>query len=821
MSRIFKNITALLICLIAGKAYSQCGDYSGNLNDLPVCGSYGDANGVSNWKWEITDVNDPDYCKMWYARTSNTSNKTAMGSPFVNATTQSLDAISKDKDFTKAKGWELLRREFGCDKVVAYPYFILYNKYNGMMRIFVYQPESQTSYSGIMLQMEPTTFSYPATTAFGDIPSAATDKFLANPNTYGKMVVAVGEPGGSSRWTMAEYNMAFDPNIQNAVYNGSRLSIKIFGIIVSEIKSKITGTSITSNQPISNFSYKPASSPTTSDNLSYEFKTAGERFTSFSKNISGFRSSLNKAATDVSNALNGAAASSGLGKIRNFAEKIKSISSTDGALGQSMDQFSKGLKGFGGALNLVGSVIGMFESGGGGPSAAPTYTSYNLELTGTLTSKIIINTLILAIPGTNQPDNNNATYYRCPLGILNLKTTPVLEKVAYNRYCGISYGFDGREYENRKSYISYRVKNNLDLSFNASFGLELVSAEAALVGEVKPTTVNGVVKASYNPFKPHNNGSGSLDAYDFNHMLADFESERLEISNFDTEKELHTFQTPFVPLGCFKGRAMTVRFTTNVYVRVRAVLKKANDPTAKPIFVVKDFLVDIDPNSIPANQGYEGSSIEVMPPYANYTLPFPARYDGNMDVNAPLFPFNTTKIYDGEYRSVFSIVSPATTRPIIVEAGQNILFRAGGEVTLKPGFEVRYGAEFMVSNDFGQRLSCETVNAEAYQNPSNCYNTSITALRLAPENAEAGPVPAAGLKVFPSLSKGTVNITSDNLRNANIIVADQSGRVVHSQLIRSDSRQVELHLQHLTNGLYFIKVNAGGKITTTKVMISK
>jgi hypothetical protein len=52
-------------------------------------------------------------------------------------------------------------------------------------------------------------------------------------------------------------------------------------------------------------------------------------------------------------------------------------------------------------------------------------------------------------------------------------------------------------------------------------------------------------------------------------------------------------------------------------------------------------------------------------------------------------------------------------------------------------------------------------------------------------------------------------------------VVDQSGRVVHQMRNKSESSLVQLNLQHLSNGLYFIKVKAQNKVAIKKVLISK
>lgn len=79
------------------------------------------------------------------------------------------------------------------------------------------------------------------------------------------------------------------------------------------------------------------------------------------------------------------------------------------------------------------------------------------------------------------------------------------------------------------------------------------------------------------------------------------------------------------------------------------------------------------------------------------------------------------------------------------------------------------------------------------------------------------------VKIYPSPSRGLVNInfnSSDQL-NAEITVTDQSGRVVYQTRNKSAGKLVQLNLQHLSNGIYFIKVQAQNKVAVKKLLISK
>jgi hypothetical protein len=79
------------------------------------------------------------------------------------------------------------------------------------------------------------------------------------------------------------------------------------------------------------------------------------------------------------------------------------------------------------------------------------------------------------------------------------------------------------------------------------------------------------------------------------------------------------------------------------------------------------------------------------------------------------------------------------------------------------------------------------------------------------------------VRIYPSPSNGLINIqfNRSELLNAEITVTDQSGRMVYKMRNKSESNGLQLDLQHLSNGIYFIKVNAQNKVAVKKVLISK
>jgi hypothetical protein len=286
---------------VAAQPQAQTCPLETNIANTFVCGLYGDANGNSNWDWELTDRNNPNFCKYWYARTGSNQFLTRMGSPFVEASSGKLLQIIDNEDYKKAKGWELLYRNFGCFADIANPYFVLYNRFTGIMRVYVYNNSPET-YTQLAVSVTPDrTDGLPATTAQGREFMYAPDKYLANATGGTDLLLSVNESGGSSRWLVAESNMTLDPNIYDLAYRGAALKITIYGVVQNNITATLSGTSVTGDAT-KDFSFSPKSSPTTANSLT-TFLASGEKLAKISGNIFDLHKSVKENATRVKNAL--------------------------------------------------------------------------------------------------------------------------------------------------------------------------------------------------------------------------------------------------------------------------------------------------------------------------------------------------------------------------------------------------------------------------------------------------------------------------------------------------------------------------------------
>lgn len=77
--------------------------------------------------------------------------------------------------------------------------------------------------------------------------------------------------------------------------------------------------------------------------------------------------------------------------------------------------------------------------------------------------------------------------------------------------------------------------------------------------------------------------------------------------------------------------------------------------------------------------------------------------------------------------------------------------------------------------------------------------------------------------IYPVPSPGIVRISCNNkeIINGTITILDQSSRPVYQKNNQANSSIIELNLQNLPNGIYFIKINSKDKSTVRKLIISK
>jgi hypothetical protein len=801
--------------------YSQsCPSGASDITTNPyVCGLYGDASGNPNWDWELPST-DPNYCAQWYVTGNSVpASSVQIGSPFVSATTGTIANIAQSKDYTRDKGWVLLRRDFGCSHPTSYPYFVLYNKYNGLMRIYIFQ-NNTVPYREMMVQITANppsnVVTYPATTAYADAIQAAPAEYL-NTNaasTIGRTIYAVTEDiGGTYRWSVVQWQTAFDPNIGNSAYNDAQLAFKIYGVITYNLQATITGTGVTSSTSGAGVTFSPAT-PASAGTTS-TFTAGGENFTTFSKGATDLLAGVSSAATAISSALSGADPKSTEAGVKKSADSAKQTATDAGLFASIFSSVAGAVTGGSAFLKLAGALVGFFVPAKS--AATPVYTSYNLTLTGTLTLQDVAQTFVLKVPGVTVQDNNNKTYYQCPLGIFNLSSAFTAETVTYQRpaqwYNGAAITW--------QNYHGYKITNNVGVTYYDGAGLDLVSVKAALMGRIGAQTTTG--NATYDPLLKNLLETNPNSVVPVNFMHPEFTTGRLVMTAYDaTAKHLHLFQTPFVDLQCFQGMSINVPDVTNVFVRVQAVLKRKDDPANTPIMYVQDYTLDLTPGTLDDNtKNTLKNSITAVPPYALFT-------------RAPSF-----------YEDI-SLVNTTYASPVLVQADNSVtagtgvtitafenpvVFDAGNAVYLQPGFTAGPGSLFIAHVEgFGYAPpSCTVLQTTAFAGPSACYDGS-----LAPQGQKSGAEASRGntfvtaatldsaMKIYPNPASSRVTITGlYGVGKANVVVMDATGNRIFSVYKEDDNPTLELNVEGLTSGIYFLEVRGANVTMKRKIVVAR
>jgi hypothetical protein len=820
-----KFILAGLVLMISlatfQTGYGQGSSYT-NMSQIPgACGVYGDANGNSNWDWTLTaDKNDPAYNGTWSANTGNAAGLTFMGDPFYNATNDELSTIYTAQDYTPAKGWELLRRDFGCSHTTAYPYFVLYNRYSGLMRIYVYAAQ-QLPYTQFLLDVTPEDGDpYPSYTAMANDIMGSPDRFLANTSgsdTVGSEVVSLmqaSQNGGLYRWSVLQFSPVFDQHIADALYQGRGLQFQIYGVTSSSVSGSISGTAVQIGAK--------KTSATGSGSTPNTFTATGAKFTAFSKDLSSAETLTTNLAKGIqSQALTDAAGDTTSQAYQIYKDATSALSKT-GDLTQVLGdvaEIGSLVSGVGTALNLLGSVEGLFSKSSSTsktPASAPLNASINLALNATITTSVALETFVIKDPGAQlqviggSVSNSDAPYYQCPLGIFNLTSTPQADTVVYKMNTGV-------QGTNTVLYTGVQISNNVGVTWNDGAGLNLVSVQAAIMGKVLP---NSTGTASYNPYLPEMSPNGNSPL--LNILAPDFEAGRLISSVYDASPaKLHLFQTPYVNLQCLQGLSVNVPLTTNVYLRIKAVLTSKNDPTNTPIYYIQDYQLQKNRGTMALSlrEGLQSSQgYLILPPFANYNTP-PTWWQDALLFQSTITP-GTPMVADNSITNSGTLTAPTN--------GQSLVFEAGRVIYLQPGFSAPSGSNFSASiSNFGFTTTCGTLNSTPFDATQPCYNGTVTPLAKKPTTATgtAAVVPNSldsAVSIYPIPAQQSLTITGlDALGKASIAIFDQSGRQLLTVSKEDTSPTMLLNVSGLSNGVYFIEIQGETQKLTRKIIIAR
>lgn len=485
-----------------------------------------------SWDWLVTTAGN------WEAQIG--ANSVPMGSPFTsNTNTNDMVKVIDALDYLPEQGWVLFAKDFGCIGVQAAanatPYFILYNKYKGIVRVFLYLGNVNygnrasvvlkwNNNNGLMDNNSLFTFSNDYAKANEVYPIS---------NNGEKHVNYLNQVTNSGGWVVTEYIVNFDPNTVNNIGNFQRFD---FDFNVSN-NSAITMAGDFNFTTESATPKNPSAPVVNGNNPSLlDYVITGKKFLGKAPKKSELQSGFTQISSQVTN-LNEQFSNK-------FTQKLATANTNlqTGSLKQFLLGAATVAEGFGGGLGMVATTLEFFMGKSNTAAAAsvdsyiqPTISKGTTKFTGTIITESNPLSISIQAPGTSHKFSNGSIncpglpVYDCPLGVVSLQEAPIIDVRTWNEpvkmgtyNCSIDFfpnsatgcgtppnqynqtvitSFpNGAQFFNRsqvcnvpypnKTLKSYKVTGNVKLALNESAGATIESAQAALVFQIKSN--NGI-----------------------------------------------------------------------------------------------------------------------------------------------------------------------------------------------------------------------------------------------------------------------------------------------------------------------------------------
>lgn len=458
-----KKITAILFLSIAiiNIAYSQTGHPCGN---------------PQNWDW--TSMSSYDFAYI------NGQGKVPLSSPFHTTASadETLTDIIRGKDFLPTEGWVLLRKVFGCPAQnidTKFPHFMLYNKYRGIIRLFIFNGSSfEYQKAAITVSWD---YGTNKTSVF------APSEIIQSPNheyhqgtKVSNDIVNYVQNYYSAAWFVTDIPVTFDHLLDYTKDFYLRISVNSSINSTVNLKSVFTmrtQTVTTNASPPKNGMYEFAKE--TQDMLSKvpsqdQFKKYFDNFNQIVGSSKGEKE-LQNVASEMSKNI-------GQGGFQQFMSSAAGVASLmNGSIGAGLGLINffmgKSNKNAVPAVQLMPLVSNGEGAISGEISTYTNATSYPLQL-----------------PATNHYfDSKTLNYdglpiYDCPLGVISLEESPTLSRREYMKTIASSGGFnwgtgDFWYYTEDAYYQELSLSSAIKLAHNVSSDTEILEIKAQLVAK--------------------------------------------------------------------------------------------------------------------------------------------------------------------------------------------------------------------------------------------------------------------------------------------------------------------------------------------------
>lgn len=401
--------------------------------------------------------------------------KIPISCPFTteSSANKDLSFIIQSKDYLKPQGWVLLDKVFGNEAQYAettYPYFILYNKYRGIIRLFVFNRSNFQNQKALISLKYFSPNKSGLLTYSNEYPLPAS-VYLKNDKTDNAMNYV--DDYYTSSWFVTDFPVAFDKNVnKNENYT---LEFKVYSDI----------TSILDMAGVFKFETKSRGMLGAKDNSSSVKDFSGKVISKMNE-INKMADGLKK----VNDAVKKKDGGSGSEKLKDNLQKSEN-SIINGSFANTLKDVQSIVSGINGVAGFAISVFDFFngKSNSSAPTSVqlmPTVSEGTMQMNGTISTQVNAARYVLQQSGTNHKNNDGSInidglpFYDEPLGIFCLEEMPKLEYIHYRT------NYESLSGVNKTTvYSCILFKDDIKIGVNKASGLEYVSGTAQLVSSCK------------------------------------------------------------------------------------------------------------------------------------------------------------------------------------------------------------------------------------------------------------------------------------------------------------------------------------------------
>ena len=157
--------------------------------------------------------------------------------------------------------------------------------------------------------------------------------------------------------------------------------------------------------------------------------------------------------------------------------------------------------------------------------------------------------------------------------------------------------------------------------------------------------------------------------------------------------------------------------------------------------------------------------------------------------------------------------------------GDNIQFNSSGSNASSYSWQFGDGNSSSISNPVHSYNSIGTFNVQltGYNISGNCSNQDSFTVDITENNLGINDVLNNNLSIFPNPNEGIfeINFNHKTSKNSSIEILNNLGELIKSKKINAGVKNIEINIQELSSGIYYIKFKHENEISIQKFILNK